>query len=151
MFAVGSEVSVLSSSIAISSSPSQQMFSSVYKYFLIKGKNYFNIFTPVISLLSLPVKCKLFALIVSPVFLGNFQTTEQYWICRGQVPGKSLQLHQAGATCVFSSSAYSAQGGGNFIAHIVYLNANCVERCLCLSVISKDGEEIKHKNWLRQS
>lgn len=148
---MGSEVSVLSSSITISSSPSQQMFSNVYKYFLVEGKHYINIFTSVILLLPLFVKCKLFALIVSPVFLAVSRQQNSTRSAEGRYQWEPLQLHQARATCAFSPSAYSAQGGGNFITHKVYLNANCVERCLCLSVISKDGEEIKHKNWLRQS
>lgn len=32
-----------------------------------------------------------------------------------------------------------------------YLNANAGKHCLFLSVISKNGEEIKHKNLLKQS
>lgn len=36
-------------------------------------------------------------------------------------------------------------------AHTGRLNANAVKCCLLLSAFSKNGEEIKHKNWLRQS
>ena len=66
-------------------------------------------------------------------------------------PSAAKAENQTWQQSLCSSLRGSAHQGGNFAAQAGYWNANAVKYCPFLSVISKNGEEIKHKNSLKQS